>query len=176
MLVRSGTADLEWVAADGNPPKEVGRKWLLSLFFSFLRERGIFFGITIIVHLPVAKFWAALIFGVHWLSRQVWSSAPALIANVMAVARACVQDGFLPCWQTTFSRLQMNTSGRQKNSTPPSLDQICTSILCPQHGKKFSLGKCRPGLHFPCGAWCPRGRDGGSYFKVTKSKILFGFI
>lgn len=42
MLVRSGTADLEWVAADGDPPEEVGRKWLLSLFFSFLRERGIF--------------------------------------------------------------------------------------------------------------------------------------
>lgn len=38
-----------------------------------------FFGITIIVHLPVAKFWAALIIGVHWLSRQVWSFAPTLL-------------------------------------------------------------------------------------------------
>lgn len=105
--------------------------------FSFLFwGRGGFFGIKIIVHLPVAKFWAALIIGVHWLPRQVWSFAPTLIANVLPVFRAWVQDGFLPCWQSTFSRLQMDTSGRQRNSTPPGPDQICTSILCPQHGKK----------------------------------------
>lgn len=105
-------------------------------FLFFFEGEKDFFGITIIVHLPVAKFWAALIMGVHWLSRQVWSSAPTLIANVMAVARVCVQDGFLPCWKSTFSRLQLDTSGRQKNNTSPSPNQICTSILCPQHGKK----------------------------------------
>lgn len=60
-------------------------------FLFFFEGKRDFFGITIIVHLPVAKFWAALIIGVHWLSRQVQSSAPTLIANVMAVARACVE-------------------------------------------------------------------------------------
>ncbi|KAM4879447.1 protein FAM219A isoform 1-T1 [Sylvia borin] len=39
-----------------------------------------------------------------------------------------------------------------------------------------NLSKCLPGLHSPCGAWCPRGRGGGKHFRVTKSKILFGFI
>lgn len=42
MLVRSGSADLAYMAADGNPPGEAGREWLLSLFFSILMERGIF--------------------------------------------------------------------------------------------------------------------------------------
>lgn len=88
----------------------------------------------IIVHLPVAKFWAALIIGVHWLSRQVWSFTPTLIANV-AVSRAWIQAGFLPRWRSVFIRFQIDISGRQENSTPPSLDQTCTSISCPQLGK-----------------------------------------
>lgn len=149
------------MAADGDPLGEAGRKWLLSLFFSFLRERGIFFGIMIIVHLPVAKFWAALIIGVHWLSRQVWSFASTLIANV-AVSRAWIQAGFLPRWQSVFIRFQIDISGRQENGTPPSLDQICTSISCPQLGKKLSPSKCFPGLLSTCGAWHPRvGVAGG---------------
>lgn len=64
----------------------------------------------------------------------------------------------------------MDTSGRQRNSTPPSPDQICTSILCPQHGK--NQPKQMPSRSpFPSGAWCPRGRDDGRHFRVTKSKI-----
>lgn len=104
-------------------------------FLFFFEGEGDFFGIMIIVHLPVAKFWAALIIGVHWLSRQVWSFAPTLIANVVAVSRAWIHTGFLLCWQSAFSRLQIEIPGRQGNSTPPSLDQICTSISCPQLGR-----------------------------------------
>lgn len=104
-------------------------------FLFFFEQEGDFFGITIIVHLPVAKFWAALIVGVHWLSQQVWSFAPTLVANAVAVCRAWIQAGFLPCWQSAFSRLQTGISGRQGNSTPPSPDQSCTSISCPQLGK-----------------------------------------
>lgn len=48
MLVRSGAADLEWVAADGDPPKEVGRKWLLSLFFSFFEGEGDFLALQLL--------------------------------------------------------------------------------------------------------------------------------
>lgn len=64
--------------------------------FSFFEGEGDIFGIMIIVHLPVAKFWAALIIGDNLLSRQVRSFAPTLIANAVAVPRAWIQAGFPP--------------------------------------------------------------------------------
>lgn len=144
-------------------------------FLFFFEGKRDFFGITIIVHLPVAKFWAALIVGVHWLSRQVWSSAPTVIENVMAIARACVQDGLLHAGKvlsagSRWTLLADRTALLQvqiKSALP-----FCVLSM----GKKISLSKCLPGLHSPCGAWCPRGRGGRRCFKVTKSKILFGFI
>lgn len=94
-------------------------------------------------------------------------------ANVMAVARACVQDGFLPCWQSTFSRLQMGTSGRQKNNTPPSPDQICTSILCPQHGKKNQPKQMPSWSPFP--VWClvPQGKGWWEVFQGHQKQDPF---
>lgn len=66
----------------------------------------------IIVHLPVAKFQAVLITGVNWLSEQVWNFTPTFIANTVAVSRAWIQAGFLLCWKSSFSRLQIAISGR----------------------------------------------------------------
>jgi len=135
-----------------------------------------FFGIMIIVRLPVAKFWAALIIGVHWLSGQVWSFAPTLTANVAAVSRAWVQAGFLPCWQSAFSRLQIDISGRQGNSTLPSLDQICTSISCPQLGKNSTQANASH-VSFPCVVPGTSGEGlAGGISGSPKARSFFGCV
>lgn len=175
MLVRSGTADLEWVAADGDPPEEVGRKWLLSLFFSFLRERGIFW------HYNYCPSSSGQVLGCinKWGSLAVQAGVE-LCTNLNSKCPACIQslgtgwvssmlakyfqhapDGHF--WQT-----EKQHSSRSRSNLP---FHFVSSAW-----KKINLSKCLPGLHSLCGAWRSRGRGGGRHFRVTKSKILFGFI
>lgn len=145
----------------------------VPFLFFFEGERD-FFGVTIIVHLPVAKFWAALIIRVHWLSRQVWSSAPTLIADVMAVARAYIQEGFFHAGKVLSSGSRWTLLADKQHSSKSRSNLHFRFVS--SAWKKVGLSKCLPGSHSPCGAWCPRGRGGGKHFRVTKSKILFGFI
>lgn len=142
------------------------------LFLFFPEEEGDFSGIVIIVHLPVAKFRAALIIGDHWLPRQVWSFTPTITANVVAVSRAWMRAGFLPCWQSILSRLQTDIYSRQGNCTP-SPDQICTSISRPQLGKNSTQANASQ-VSFPCAV--SRVEGGRRHFRITKSEILFGCV
>lgn len=142
-------------------------------FLFFFEGEGDFFGIMIIVHLPVAKFWAALIIGVHWLSGQVWSFTPTSSKRcgcIQSLDTGWISPMLAKCCQQAPDRHFWQT-GKQHSAESGSDPH---SHFVSSAWKRLNPSKCFPGLLSLCSAWRPRGGSSRRHFRITKSKILFG--
>lgn len=112
----------------------------------FFEGEGDIFGIMIIVHLPVAKFWAALIIGLHWLSEQVWSFTPTLTANNLDIV--WVLTMLANCFQQAPDRRFWQRGKQHSSGSRSNLHFNFESSAW----KKFNPSKHFPGLLSPRGA------------------------